>query len=32
MGPEAPRMIAGLVRNLDAGLIAPVEMICRAAE
>jgi SAM-dependent methyltransferase len=29
MGPAAPDMVANMVRNIRAGLIAPVEMIAR---
>jgi ubiquinone/menaquinone biosynthesis C-methylase UbiE len=30
IGADAPQKLANVVRNLDQGLIAPVEMICRA--
>jgi hypothetical protein len=30
MGPTAPLKMANMVANLNNGLIAPVEMICRA--
>lgn len=29
MGPEAPRKVANMVANLERGIVAPVEMICR---
>ena len=31
MGPSAPLKIANMIANLTSGLIAPVEMICKAA-
>jgi ubiquinone/menaquinone biosynthesis C-methylase UbiE len=30
IGPDAPQKLANVMRNLDQGLIAPVELICRA--
>jgi SAM-dependent methyltransferase len=32
MGPEAPQMIANMVANIEAGRIAPVELILRRAD
>lgn len=29
MGPEAPRKVANMIANLERGMVAPVEMICR---
>jgi ubiquinone/menaquinone biosynthesis C-methylase UbiE len=31
IGPEAPIMLANLMRTLDAGILAPVRMTCRRA-
>jgi ubiquinone/menaquinone biosynthesis C-methylase UbiE len=29
MGPDAPRKVANMIANLERGVVAPVEMICR---
>ena len=29
MGAEAPRKVANMIANLEQGIVAPVEMICR---
>jgi ubiquinone/menaquinone biosynthesis C-methylase UbiE len=30
IGPDAPEKLANVIRNLDQGMIAPVELVCRA--